>query len=140
MKNKKAGIFSESLKKGFLLNDYIETWDIDSYNRFILFKNDFPEIFNIHMIDSSNNIIIEDYEINFPYIIEKINEYYTLNDRYGYLKFIRNVHKFLLEPYCILREPEFLWDMLIKYNGIIKDATIYDYRKWKIKKILNPNE
>lgn len=140
MKNKKGGIFIESLKKGFLLNDYIETWDIDSYNRFILFKNDFPEIFIIHMIDSSNNIITEDYEINFTYIIDKINEYYTLNDRYGYLKFIRNVHKFLLEPSCILREPEFLWDMLIKYKGITKDATIYDYRKWKIKKILKYNE
>ena len=112
----------------------MDEWGSDKYNRFLLFKSEYPDVFKIDSICSDNNTI--DYDIDILYIINKIKYYYGLNDRYRYIKFVNNVHRFAIHTSTILREPEFLWDMLIKYNGSVKDYTIYDYRKWRIKKLL----
>ncbi len=135
MKSKEE--LKSSLNRGILLNEYIETWGADSYNRFINFKTQYPEVFNVYIVDIDIEVVDDDYEINYKYVVDTINAYYITNNKVKYLSFMSNIHKYAVAPNTVLREPEFLWDMLVKYNGEIRKATIYDYRKWKIKKILD---
>ena len=91
------------------------------------FKIDYPFLFNEHEM----------------ILFENINNYVDLlflnKNKDEYIKLVKSIRKHYKE---IINTDgmniEFVWDMMIKYNSSSYfNSDIFEYRTWKIKKLLN---
>jgi|VirMetMinimDraft_7_1064189.scaffolds.fasta_scaffold13686_1 hypothetical protein len=120
--------YDELLKPKPIRYDSLDELSSDDFFRFKLFKKNYPEIFRD--IDSGSK------EVSHYQAFNYLKMYYDDNDRSRYITLLRNIHYYLMPIDNETFSPEFMWEMMVKYNSVMSKVTNADRRKWKIQEIL----
>jgi hypothetical protein len=103
--------------------------DTEDLFRLKLFKKEYPDIF---IIEDKSKITDVDLHEGFLYL----KEHYLNSNRSKYITLLKQIHYFLFPIDNINASPEFMWEMMVKYDGNMRRVTEMDRRKWKIKEVL----
>lgn len=113
---------------GLCRYEILDTLSIEDKLRFKIFKRDYPEVFRDFDSPSKN---VSHYQA-FNYL----KMYYHENNRSKYITLLRNIHYYLMSIENDTFSPEFMWEMMVKYDSEMHKVTNADRRKWKIREIL----
>ena len=101
--------------------------ELDSYNihRLKLFEKQYPNIFENKYED-----------VNHQEAINYLNYHYQENNRSRFISLLKNIHYYIMPIDYVTFSPDFNWEMMVKYDGVMTNVTNTDRRKWKIKEVL----